>query len=74
MTRDWTSTVNTAVFLENGQEVYPCRCGQTHRGDYALYDWMHHECFHEADLLRFPVDPDLIICPDCGMSWKMIRA
>lgn len=47
------------------EQVYPCRCGVTHRGDYALYAFMHHECFHDDELTWISV-PDIAMCPACG--------
>lgn len=54
-------------------EEYPCRCGETHTGDYAAYDYGHHNCFHDAQLI-FIVGPAYdsnwrtwsFMCPDCG--------
>ena len=66
-------TGTSTITLENGERVYPCRCGKTHRGDYAGYDFGHHNCLHEEVLLGLPVDKNTIqaICPQCGMSWKV---
>ena len=64
-----TGTANTTRFLENGNEVYPCCCGKTHRGDYAFYDWIHHECLHPTDLISVRPDHPYVICPDCGATW-----
>ena len=66
-----TGDSNQPIVLENGEQVYPCRCGKTHRGDYAVYDYGHHNCLHEADLLGLPAGGHNVqaICPLCGMSW-----
>lgn len=52
---------------------YPCRCGIDHSGDYALEDRNHHECFHDATLVYLPAGSDApqVICPICGMSWRV---
>ena len=57
--------------FENGKRVFPCRCGKIHRGEYACYDYGHHNCFHETELLGLPAGKNKIqaICPDCGQSW-----
>lgn len=69
-----TAVDNTVtIFYEEGERVYPCRCGKTHKGDYAIYDFGHHNCFHESKLLGLPFDQNTIqaICPDCGKSWMV---
>jgi hypothetical protein len=61
-----TSASNTTVYLENGKKVYPCPCGETHRGDYAFYDWMHHTCGHGDELWDLSDDGLGILCSQCG--------
>lgn len=67
-----TGSSNTAYFIEDGKRVYPCRCGETHRGDYGHYDWAHHNCLHRTPLwdLSEEMGEDRIrtylMCPDCG--------
>ena len=41
-----TSTSSFTRYFEDGREVFPCHCGETHRGDYAQEDWNHHNCEH----------------------------
>jgi len=58
------------VVIEDGEQVYPCRCGETHRGDYAAYTYHHHNCYHREPLVDIGV-PDLpvrsyLMCPSCG--------
>ena len=55
-------------YFEDGQEVFPCRCGKTHLPG---YEFGHHNCFHETDLLLEDNRDGTYqaICPDCGMSW-----
>ena len=71
--RNVTGDSNITEIYENGERVYPCRCGKTHRGDYALYDFGHHNCLHETNLLGIPIKDNCIqaICPQCGMSWQV---
>lgn len=66
-------TANQTIHIEDGEQVYPCRCGDTHRGPYALYDFAHHNCFHYAGLIR-PDDamPDYLLCPECGQSFEVV--
>ena len=66
-----TGESNITINIEDGKQVYPCRCGETHRGDYGAYDYYHHNCFHEGRLWGSLVEENVIqaICPDCGMSW-----
>lgn len=54
------------TFHENGEQVFPCRCGETHRGDYAIYEFGHHNCFHEAPLYH---NEDGYVCPECGKDF-----
>ena len=70
-----TEDSNVTIFFEDeGGQVYPCRCGEIHRGDYAIYDYGHHNCFHKTDLIGLPAGKDKIqaICPECGMSWYVM--
>jgi hypothetical protein len=53
-----------------GGQVYPCRCGETHRGEYAVYDYGHHNCFHDKPLLRLDETGD-VMCPECGKAWQV---
>mgnify|MGYP001569414341 CR=1 FL=1 len=55
---------------------YPCRCGETHAGDYAIEDWNHHNCDHREWLLlplpdQLPfrdTDECFAVCEECGAS------
>ncbi len=69
-----TGTTNTTTFIEEGAVVYPCRCGETHRGDYGFYDYAMHECLHEDELyLSYEGDAEvLVMCPQCGMQWRAV--
>jgi len=70
-----TSANNPTAHFENGVLVYPCRCGETHRGEYAAYDFGHHECLHDVRLILETVAAHpLAICPACGKSWQMSEA
>ena len=62
-----TDNGQTTVFMEDGKQVYPCRCGQMHKGDYACEDMMKHECIHDCALVR--LTPDVVMCPLCAASW-----
>ena len=67
-----TSAENYTVTIENGQQVYPCRCGETHRGEWAIYDYGHHNCLHELPLITVDKDiPDYVMCPICGRTWTI---
>lgn len=63
-TRDSNYTV---VLDAAGEPVYPCRCGETHRGPYGVYDYAHHNCFHDAKLVRLGVG--YFMCPQCGKAF-----
>jgi hypothetical protein len=60
------STDNAIHYFEGGEEVYPCRCGETHRGDYAAYDYAHHNCFHDEFMMLELETPQQIVCLYCG--------
>ena len=69
-----TGTEAETIILEDGKEVYPCRCGDMHRGDYAFYDYMHHNCFHDEPLVditthRSDTRNPTWMCPICGKVW-----
>lgn len=59
-----TGTNNITAVYEDGQQVYPCRCGETHRGDYAFEMWNHHNCFHGP--LWVQAGEDEAMCSQCG--------
>src|SRR5574340_430488 len=50
------------------EQVYPCRCGATHRGEYAIYDYGHHMCFHDAPLVWI-IKGVQAMCSDCGKTF-----
>lgn len=58
-------TANRTQIFEDGQEVFPCRCGVTHKGDYAFEDWNHHNCFHHGPLW-VEEGEDEAMCSQCG--------
>lgn len=62
-------------YFEDGKRVYPCRCGETHRGAYACEDWNHHNCFHDASPLVLVAEdmPDYLMCMDCGQTFWLDR-
>jgi len=70
-----TSAIGTTHIYENGERVWPCRCGKTHRGAYAQEDWAMHQCLHQADLMVSELSDGnyQVLCPDCGASWKGSR-
>lgn len=58
-------TANATSYLVDGEWAYPCRCGVVHAGPYAMYDYGHHNCYHDSELV-FLEAPDYLMCPDCG--------
>lgn len=67
-----TSANNATAHFKNGAQVYPCRCGETHRD---LWDFTGHECLHEVEMILETVaGHPLAICPACGKSWQMREA
>lgn len=72
-----SASQSDVVHIENGEQVYPCRCGETHRGEHGVYDYGHHNCFHDVTLLFFecndPSEGD-VMCPQCGKTWAVRNA
>ena len=66
-----TSASNHTIWFENGEQVWPCRCGETHRGDYAAYDWIHHNCEHGPMWVMY--DEALVRCSGCGAGWETVN-
>ena len=63
-----TQTNNYTIHFEGNEQVYPCWCGETHRGPYGLYDFGHHNCFHNEPLIQ---DEYGLICPQCGLTFTV---
>ena len=63
--------------LEDAEAVYPCRCGETHQGPYAIHDYMHHNCLHPGPLVfllhEVPGCENVhnVYCPTCGKTWEV---
>ena len=56
-------------------EVFPCRCGMVHSGDYAKEDFAHHNCFHgPLSLMDKPSDSEIqAMCLLCGEVFEIIK-
>jgi hypothetical protein len=67
-----STTSNETIVIEDSERVFPCRCGETHRGDYGHYDWAHHNCFHASGLHELL--PGYLMCPDCGLTFHIVPA
>lgn len=70
---NWPPGVQTIHLDGQGKRVYPCRCGQTHRGDWGLYEWDHHNCFHNDPLIEIDSEevPGYLMCPACCKTfWR----
>lgn len=67
-----TGANNYTMYFENGEEVFPCRCGETHRGA-DVYTFGHHNCFHNTPLMKMQkIDGiEQAICPDCGELFEL---
>ncbi len=66
------SSNNSTICLDNsGVQIFPCRCGQIHRGEYAPFVYAQHDCLHDTDLML--IGEHQAICPLCGESWKLTR-
>jgi len=51
------------------EQIYPCHCGMTHRGDYALYDYAHHNCMHDKGIIL--LESDQGVCGECGKAFRI---
>lgn len=60
------------LVLEDGQRVYPCWCGETHRGAWAAETWSHHNCLHREPLVTLGPAQELgTIQTVCGLCGKV---
>ena len=69
-----TATNNETRYFEEGVEVYPCRCGQTHyASDFDQY--LIHNCAHDGEtaVLIGPVDDgwDELRCQCSARVYKL---
>jgi hypothetical protein len=76
---DLQAAPQETIVIERGERVYPCRCGQTHRGPQAWADYGHHNCFHDSPLVSMhAIDPVMdenhYLCPDCGKDFWLSTA
>jgi|SRR3990172_4565861 len=51
------------------EPVYFCRCGVEHTGDYAIYDFGHHMCFHDGPL--WDIGLGQFVCSECGKDFRV---
>lgn len=68
---DPVAALRPYIFDDNADE-HPCRCGDVHRGSWAINDWMHHNCNHDT---VWHFDPgtihELSLCAWCGATIKI---
>jgi hypothetical protein len=62
-------TSSTNIHLEGSEQVWPCRCGDTHRGEWAVETFAHHNCFHQEPLLLLAID--YAVCGECGETFGL---
>jgi len=69
-----TGTNNFTYYYEGNERVFPCRCGETHRGEYAHWDWVHHECLHSGRLWALEEIEGIkqFLCADCGALFEQV--
>jgi len=69
-------SLQTDYFVEDGERVYPCRCGETHRGQYAAEERRHHNCFHSEHIIILgpAAAPDEYqgCCITCGATFIIV--
>ena len=62
---------NYTVHLDaEGNQVYPCRCGETHVGEWAIFQFGHHNCLHGEWLL---IPPSQLVCRACGAGGAIVQ-
>ncbi len=64
MAQTTTGTNSPTQFIDNQGVYYPCWCGEDHRGDYAIEDWMMHHCTHSDPLVE--LERHYLVCGECG--------
>lgn len=75
-----TDSASVTFYFDEGEQVYPCRCGETHRGPYGAYDYDHHNCMHDSPLIALDsIDPGVwdggdFMCGICGKSFRARNA
>lgn len=53
-------------------QEHPCRCGETHTGEWAWSEWGRHNCNHNYVLIQHRDLPgNSVDCPGCGESWEV---
>ncbi len=68
---------NTVLWMQpslqdpNVMQVYPCRCGITHRGEHGKQAHRSHECFHrKLEVIDVNDDGDFVVyCNECETAW-----
>jgi len=67
-----TSSVSFTTFFiyhfGGNEQVWPCRHGHVHRGDYAQEGWLECECDHPGVIV---LGDDWGMCFDCGKSMQV---
>ena len=61
--------MNNTIYIEDGKQVYPCRCGEIHDGEYAAETYNHHNCLHNNKLLL--LGNLQATCALCGKTWMV---
>ena len=49
--------------------IYPCRCGEIHRGEYACERFLEHECFHDDVMISQGLKE--VACGSCGKFFDL---
>ena len=70
-TVDLIADASTFHFDEKSHQLFPCRCGETHTGEGAVHDYLHHECLHDCELLDIGLGT--VMCSECGNTWQLNR-
>ena len=55
------------TYYNDGEQVFPCRCGQMHKGDFSTDDYLHPNCYHNVFWLNEREgDTPQVECANCG--------
>ena len=73
VTNESTDPSSLTQVFEDGERVFPCHCGETHRGPYAFENWMHHACLHERGFVYYMKDIGFndVMCDLCGATFPI---
>lgn len=72
-TTDWYEINGNSGLSE---QVFPCRCGETHRGEWGWVPYYEHQCLHQWPLYDLFQDDEEQLspqwtCPGCAKYFSL---